>query len=125
MPAGQRRQTPRKIPVPAAGAAADDQYPSILETYTALPSHLEAPVWQMAQEITADFSTPYDRAFAIQNYLSRNYRYTLDTAMHPANQDFVTAFLFSGRAASDPPGGGECRGAALRPRKPRGQGRTR
>lgn len=28
------------------------------------------------------------------------------------------SFLFSGRAASDPPGGGECRGAALRPRKP-------
>ena len=83
--------------VNAAGSAEDAGYPSILETYTALPSHLEAPVWQLAQEITADYSTPYDQAFAIQNYLSRNYRYTLEAAVHPANQDFVTAFLFSGR----------------------------
>ena len=80
--------------VNAAEATEDSQWQSISGIYTALPAHLEAPVWQMAAEITEGLSAPYDKAFAIQNYLSRNYRYTLDAAPQPANVDFVTNFLF-------------------------------
>ncbi len=83
--------------VDAAAAAEDPQWASVLETYTALPPHLEEPVWQMAADVTANLESPYDKAFALQGWLSRNYRYTLDVAVQPANLDFVTNFLFNTR----------------------------
>ena len=83
--------------VDAAESGEDPQWENLLETYTALPSHLEEPVWQLARDITENLSSPYEKAFAIQNYLSRNYRYTLDAAWQPANLDFVTNFLFNTR----------------------------
>ena len=83
--------------VEAASSAEDPQYEQILETYTALPSHLEEPVWQLASDVTHSASTPYEKAFSLQTWLSRNYRYTLDAAFQPADLDFVTNFLFNTR----------------------------
>ena len=83
--------------VDAASSAEDPQYESVLETYTVLPPHLEEPVWQIAADVTEGLSTPYEKAFALQTWLSRNYRYTLDVAVQPANIDFVTNFLFNTR----------------------------
>ncbi len=71
----------------------DSRYESIRNTYTELPSHLEQPVRDLADEVTAGASTPYEKAMALQNYLSRNYRYTTDVGEHPENIDFVTSFL--------------------------------
>ena len=81
----------------AAAQSEDPNWQSVLDTYTVLPSHLEEVVWQLAAEITEGLSSPYEKAFAIQNYLSRNYRYTLDVAEQPADLDFVTNFLFNTR----------------------------
>ena len=71
----------------------DPGYENIRNTYTELPAHLEQPVRDLAAEITAAGSTPYEKAMALQNHLSRNYRYTLDVGEHPENIDFVTSFL--------------------------------
>ena len=71
----------------------DDRYEQIVEAYTALPGHLEEPVYALAQEASSVQSAPYERALALQSWLSRNYRYTLDVDPQPANLDFVTHFL--------------------------------
>ena len=68
----------------------EEKYRSI---YTELPGHLEQPVYDLALEVTAHAETPYAKAMAIQNWLSRNFRYTTDVGEHPENIDFVTSFL--------------------------------
>ena len=71
----------------------DSRYEQIVETYTTLPDHLEEPVYAMAREAASVASSPYDRALALQSWLSRTYRYTLDVDPQPSNLDFVTHFL--------------------------------
>ena len=71
----------------------DSRWNEVKNTYTELPSHLEQPVWNLAAEVTSMAETPYEKAIAIQNYLTRNYQYTLDVGEHPENIDFVTSFL--------------------------------
>ena len=75
----------------------DSRYEQIAETYTSLPGHLEEPVYSMAREVASVASSPYDRALALQSWLSRNFRYTLDVDHQPANLDFVTHFLMDTR----------------------------
>ena len=60
--------------IDAAALAADPAWSDTLTTYTVLPEHLEQAVYDLAADITAGSDTPYDRAMAIQRYLSRNYR---------------------------------------------------
>ena len=71
----------------------DTRYGEIIETYTTLPSHLEEPVYALARETASAASSPYGQALAIQSWLTRNYRYTLDVEPQPSNLDFVTHFL--------------------------------
>ena len=71
----------------------DSRYEQMVETYTTLPSHLEEPVYALARETASVASSPYDRALAIQSWLTRNFRYTLDVEPQPSNLDFVTHFL--------------------------------
>lgn len=71
----------------------DSRWESIRNIYTELPAHLEQPVRDIAAEVTAFAETPYEKAIALQNYLRRNFRYTLDVGEHPENIDFVTSFL--------------------------------
>ncbi|MBQ6514193.1 MAG: transglutaminase domain-containing protein [Clostridia bacterium] len=71
----------------------DSRYEQIVETYTSLPDHLEEPVYAMAREASSVASSPYDKALALQSWLSRTYRYTLDVDPQPSNLDFVTHFL--------------------------------
>ena len=85
------------ILIDAASSGEDPQYEEIKETYTSLPSHLEEPVWQLAADITQNLDSSYEKAFALQTWLSRNYRYALDVAIQPADVDFVTNFLFNTR----------------------------
>lgn len=75
----------------------DSRYDQIVETYTSLPGHLEEPVYALAREASSVASAPYDRALALQSWLSRNFRYTLDVDPQPANLDFVTHFLLDTR----------------------------
>lgn len=72
--------------------------PAMLEitnTFTALPDHLESRLWDLALTASGNAVTPYEKAFTIQNWLSRNYRYTLDVSDQPQDLDFVTNFLFN------------------------------
>ena len=79
----------------ACQATADPAYAQILHDYTALPEHLQELIFQIAQEATEDAQSPYDKAFALQTYLSRAYTYTLDVAPQPENIDFVSNFLLN------------------------------
>ena len=81
----------------ACAAQNDPQWESIRNTYTELPGHLEQPVFDLAAEVTSGAYTPYEKAMALQNYLTRHYRYTLDVPDHPENVDFVTSFLLDTR----------------------------
>lgn len=83
--------------IAACATTADPLYPQILSDYTALPDHLQEQVYQIAREATAGAETPYDKAYAIQTYLSRGFKYTLDVAPQPENLDFVSTFLLSTR----------------------------
>lgn len=68
-------------------------YEAVRREYTVLPEHLQSQVYEIAQVAVQGASTPYEKAFAIQNYLRRNYHYTLDVAPQPENVDFVSNFL--------------------------------
>jgi len=71
----------------------DYAYDRILETYTELPSHLESPVYELARDAASAGISPYDRALALQAFLNRGFRYTLDVEDQPEDVDFVTRFL--------------------------------
>ena len=75
----------------------DSRYDEMTEAYTSLPSHLEEPVYALAREASSVAASPYDKALALQSWLIRGYRYTLDVAPHPENVDFVTSFLLDTR----------------------------
>lgn len=78
-------------------ARADPERESLPPIYLELPGHLEQPLYELVARITEGAVTPYERAMAIQNWLSRNCRYTLDVGEHPENVDFVTSFVMETR----------------------------
>ncbi|HEV2296911.1 MAG TPA: DUF3488 and transglutaminase-like domain-containing protein [Candidatus Acidoferrales bacterium] len=70
----------------------------IRDTYLQLPD-IDPRITQLAQQISANSPTPYDKAVAIQNYLRANYRYTLD--LRDMNHgDPMAYFLFAKRAGN-------------------------
>ena len=71
----------------------DDRYDRLAGTYTTLPQHLEQPLFELAREVSDVASSPYDKALALQSWLSRSFRYTLDVDWQPSDMDFVTRFL--------------------------------
>ena len=75
----------------------DNAYSDITDTYTVLPNHLEEPVYAIAVEVSSAKASPYEKALAIQSWLARNCRYTLDVDPQSANDDFVTHFLLDTR----------------------------
>jgi hypothetical protein len=68
----------------------------INEKYTVLPEELPVRVKELAEDITADYVTTYDKLKAIEAYL-QNYTYSLSPSSPPEGQDFVDYFLFEGR----------------------------
>jgi len=71
----------------------DSRYDQIAGIYTSLPAHLEEPVYTLARDASSVASSPYDKALALQSWLSRGFRYTLDVDRQPSDVDFVTRFL--------------------------------
>ena len=82
-----------EILIDACAQANDPVYESVRQTYTTLPEHLQQELYDLARRAVEGSTSPYQMAFALQNYLSRSYRYTLDVAPQPAELDFVTNFL--------------------------------
>jgi transglutaminase-like putative cysteine protease len=65
------------------------------QKYLQLPEDLPQRVKDLSETLTADCSTDYDKAKAIEKYLSSsNFKYNLDINSTPKNRDFVDYFLF-------------------------------
>lgn len=64
--------------------------------YTALPETLPERVRTLADEITADFDTDYDKLKAIETFLTQ-YTYSLSPPVAPEGEDFTDYFLFESK----------------------------
>jgi transglutaminase-like putative cysteine protease len=74
--------------------AAGTEYPGwILDRYLQLPDTTPPRVMILAQYLTKDSETPYEKALAIQDYL-RTMEYSLDIEAPPDGIDGVDYFLF-------------------------------
>lgn len=69
----------------------------IYEKYTPLPPTVTDRVRDLAVKITKDYDNDYDRAKALEGFLSSNYPYTLNPPSTPNDTDFVDFFLFEAR----------------------------
>ncbi|MBQ8537113.1 MAG: transglutaminase domain-containing protein, partial [Clostridia bacterium] len=83
--------------IEASALTQDDHYAQIAAEYTQLPSHMEQQVFELVNKVVEGKATHYEKALAIQNYLSRYYRYTLTPEEEPDNVDFVSYFLLRGK----------------------------
>ncbi len=79
--------------VNACSASNDPNWTAVNNAYRALPEHLEQSVYDIAYEAVAGADTPYEMAWALQQYLASHYAYTLDVAPQPPELDFVSTFL--------------------------------
>jgi protein-glutamine gamma-glutamyltransferase len=70
------------------------EVPDLITRYLQLPGDLPARIEELARRVTRDATNDYDRVKAIESYLKRNYRYSLDSPVPPAGQDAVDHFLF-------------------------------
>ncbi len=77
--------------------ANDPNYARMLADYTALPGNIDEAVYALAAELTQGATTDAERAFAIQNHLANNYRYTLNGGYPEGNRDFVSWFLMESK----------------------------
>jgi transglutaminase-like putative cysteine protease len=64
-----------------------------LDQYTQLPGDFPASIRAEAERVTADATTDYDRAIALQDHLRTNLDYNIDVALQQ-NVDDLEAFLF-------------------------------
>ncbi|MGG1662581.1 transglutaminase TgpA family protein [Brevibacillus sp. NRS-1366] len=81
----------------AVTQAGTDYPEDIKERYLQLPATLPPRVKELAQTVTKDAKTPYEKVRAIENYLrsSGKYKYeTKDVPVPQNGQDFVDHFLF-------------------------------
>ena len=62
--------------------------------YLQLPDQLPQRVRDLSVSITDKYENDYDKAKAIESFLSTSFPYTLDTRALPRNRDFVDYFLF-------------------------------
>lgn len=62
--------------------------------YMQLSSTVPQRVYDLTDKITKEYSSPYEKVSAIENYLKENYRYDLNTSQLPEGKDFVDYFLF-------------------------------
>ena len=80
--ARSRTSTPddarRRPPAPPPG--------SIATHYLELPANFPADLRQLASDITANGTTPYEKALALQNYFRKNFTYDLSVQPGPRHQ---------------------------------------
>jgi transglutaminase-like putative cysteine protease len=77
---------------------AGEVYPDeIRESYLQLPRELDPRIPDLARRSTASANNAYDKAMAMEAYLRRNYRYTLNLTGSPS-RDPLAHFLFESRA---------------------------
>lgn len=67
---------------------------SIYSKYLSIPDTVPQRVKELAVSITQNEKNDYDKVKAIEQYLSKNYKYSLTPGDAPKNYDFVDYFLF-------------------------------
>lgn len=67
---------------------------TIYQRYLDIPPSVPQSVKDLAVSITKDETTDFDKAKAIEKYLSSNYPYSLTPGDTPPDEDFVDYFLF-------------------------------
>lgn len=88
--------------VSSRGAATPDQLralpeedpPADYDKYLQVPSTVPSRVEELAERITRDAPTRYDKVKAIEEWLAQNFRYNLDSPIPPEGRDAVDYFLF-------------------------------
>jgi hypothetical protein len=73
-----------------------DRAEIIKANYIDLPDTLPDRVKDLADKITADYDSKYDKLKAIENYL-RQYKYNLNMKQVPKGEDFTDYFLFESK----------------------------
>lgn len=73
--------------------APDDSFEGIKSEYLQLPDALPDSVSDKASAITQGLATPYEKAKAIERWLTENCAYTLTPGAPPEGADFVGCFL--------------------------------
>ncbi len=80
--------------------AAGTAYPQwVVERYLQLPEDVSPRIRALAQEITADAETPFDKASAITRYLRENIEYAPSVPEAPFNTDPLEWILFEHKQA--------------------------
>jgi len=83
---------------PAKARTAGTDYPEDIQNlYLQLPDKLDPRIPQLARQITAAADNPYDKSIVLENYLRRNFGYTLNLAGKPG-ADPLAQFLFVTKA---------------------------
>lgn len=80
-----------------ASAGSDARLPGLSPRYLQLPDTLPAWVGELAEELTKDCGSPYEKAFTLRDYLSETCQYTLTPGPPKEGEDFVAAFLADGK----------------------------
>lgn len=71
------------------------EYPAdIKKIYLQLPENLPARVSDLAKQITAGLSNPYDQAMAVTDWLRKNIEYQILIPPAPSNSNILEWFLF-------------------------------
>jgi len=79
---------------------AGTQYPQwILDMYLQMPKNISPRIQTLAEEITAQAETPYDKATAITRYLRDNIEYAPTIPSAPRNADLLEWILFEYKKA--------------------------
>jgi hypothetical protein len=68
--------------------------------YLKLPNAIPSRVYDLTNEITDKYKSPYMKASAIENYLKTNFPYSKDTSILPEGRDFVDYFIFDEKKGS-------------------------
>jgi transglutaminase-like putative cysteine protease len=80
--------------------AAGTDYPAwVTDKYLQLPDNFSQPIRDLALEITAEADTPYDKAFAITQYLRTNIAYAPTISSAPRGKDKLEWILFEYKQA--------------------------
>ncbi|HXC47009.1 MAG TPA: DUF3488 and transglutaminase-like domain-containing protein [Candidatus Sulfotelmatobacter sp.] len=83
---------------PAKARTAGTEYPEDIQSlYLQLPEKLDPRIPLLAQKITAAAGNPFDKSVVLENYLRRNFGYTLNLAGKPG-ADPLAQFLFVTKA---------------------------
>ncbi|ERI95624.1 transglutaminase-like protein [Clostridiales bacterium oral taxon 876 str. F0540] len=63
--------------------------------YLEVPENILPEVYELVEDITKNCSSNSEKIESIRNYLSKNYKYSLDVSDVPENREFVDYFLFT------------------------------